>query len=60
MVPFGCAVRMLEESSARRPAGRLRTLGISQRTMDAHRARLLRRLKVEPSGNLICRLTGLS
>lgn len=36
-----------------------RTLGVSPRTIDAHRARLLRKLKVGSAGELIARLSGL-
>lgn len=37
-----------------------RTLGVSPRTIDAHRARLLRKLKVNTPSEMISRLSGLS
>ncbi|HJW10299.1 MAG TPA: LuxR C-terminal-related transcriptional regulator [Albitalea sp.] len=37
-----------------------RTLGISPRTIDAHRARLLRKLKVNTPSEMISRLAGLT
>lgn len=80
--PFGCAVWMFEDISARRPVttplttrereiaqllveGKTskqiaRALGISPRTIDAHRARLLRKLKVRTPTELVARLAGLT
>jgi DNA-binding CsgD family transcriptional regulator len=37
-----------------------RALGVSPRTIDAHRARLLRKLKVQRPSELISRLAGLT
>ncbi len=80
--PFGCAVWMFEDISARRPVitplttrereiaqllveGRTtkqiaRVLGVSPRTIDAHRSRLLRKLKVSTPTELVARLGGLT
>lgn len=80
--PFGCAVWMFEDISARRPVTTplttrereiaqllvdgntskqiARALGISHRTVDAHRARLLRKLKVNTPTELVARLAGLT
>lgn len=80
--PFGCAVWMFEDISARRPVttpltvrereiaqllveGKTskhiaRALGVSPRTIDAHRARLLRKLKVSTPTELVARLAGLT
>lgn len=80
--PFGCAVWMFEDISARRPVttaltcrereiaqllveGRTskqiaRTLEVSPRTIDAHRARLMRKLKVSTPSEMISRLAGLT
>lgn len=79
--PFGCAVWMFEDISARRPVtapltmrerqiaqllveGRTtkqiaRELDVSPRTIDAHRSRLLRKLRVSTPGELIARLAGV-
>lgn len=80
--PFGCAVWMFEDISARRPVtaaltarereiaqllvqGRTtkqiaRSLSVSPRTIDAHRVRLLRKLKVNTPTELVSRLVGLT
>jgi PAS domain S-box-containing protein len=80
--PFGCAVWMFEDISAKRPVtapltqrereiaqllveGKTskaiaRVLGVSPRTIDAHRARLLRKLKVRTPTELVSRLAGLT
>ncbi len=80
--PFGCAVWMFEDISARRPLtsdltprereiaqllvqGKTskqiaRSLDLSPRTIDAHRMRLLRKLKVATPTELVSRLAGLS
>ena len=80
--PFGCAVWMLEDISARRPVttpltsrereiaqllieGKTskqiaRSLGVSPRTIEAHRARLLRKLKVNTPSEMIARLAGVT
>lgn len=80
--PFGCAVWMFEDISAKRPVttpltqrereiaqllveGKTskaiaRVLGVSPRTIDAHRARLLRKLKVSTPTELVSRLAGLT
>ncbi|MEW6706778.1 MAG: PAS and helix-turn-helix domain-containing protein [Pseudomonadota bacterium] len=80
--PFGCAVWMFEDISARRPVtaalttrereiaqllveGKTskqiaRSLGLSPRTIDAHRGRLLRKLKVNTPLELVSRLSGLA
>jgi PAS domain S-box-containing protein len=79
--PFGCAVWMFEDISARRPIctalttrereiaqllieGKTskqiaRVLNVSPRTIDAHRVRLLRKLKVNTATEMVSRLAGL-
>ncbi|MGY4831709.1 LuxR C-terminal-related transcriptional regulator [Sphaerotilaceae bacterium SBD11-9] len=79
--PFGCAVWMFEDISARRPMctaltvrereiaqllieGKTskqiaRVLNVSPRTIDAHRVRLLRKLKVNTATEMVSRLAGL-
>ncbi|MCG2594880.1 LuxR C-terminal-related transcriptional regulator [Ramlibacter sp. XY19] len=78
--PFGCAVWMFEDISARRPvratltarereiaqqlvAGATskqiaRALAISPRTVEAHRARLMRKFDAATAGELVARLVG--
>lgn len=78
--PFGCAVWMFEDISARRPLtsaltvrereiaqlvvqGRsskdiARLLSVSPRTIDAHRVRLMRKLKVSTAAEMVSRLAG--
>jgi PAS domain S-box-containing protein len=80
--PFGCAVWMFEDISARRPVttpltcrereisqllveGKTskqiaRVLEVSPRTIDAHRARLMRKLKATTPSEMISRLAGLA
>jgi PAS domain S-box-containing protein len=79
--PYGCAVWMFEDISARRPIttalttrereiaqllieGKTskqiaRVLEVSPRTIDAHRVRLLRKLKVGTATEMVSRLAGL-
>lgn len=78
--PFGCAVWMFEDISARRPITTsltirereiaqllmqgmtskqiARVLEVSPRTIDSHRVRLLRKLKVSTATELVSRLAG--